>query len=166
MTNAEEFFAHFELVAGLAALVVVLRFMLFATFVEEHRQDIFGLRRDLFLIMARGHVAPNSDAYVYLRSVMNGALRHAERFTFLRSLLLVMALGTAVRPQRQAWAGRLAEIGSVATKRELVAIDRRFGSITAKHLVKTSPILWLLGSAVVVLMPESLIFSCWFLNLI
>jgi hypothetical protein len=71
-------------VALLVGFVTAWRYVLVSTIIEEFRQTVFQLRRELFLMIAAGKIKQNDAIYVRLRSIMNGSLRYAEGITFFR----------------------------------------------------------------------------------
>ena len=90
-------FMSFAVRAALSAFCVILAWQMvyLPTTVDIFRQRIFCLRRELFLYMASGAVAPNHPAYTLLRTRMNLTLRFAGRLTLGR--LLFTALVYSVR---------------------------------------------------------------------
>lgn len=79
-----------QVVTGLLAALMLLfvwQYIWQATTLESFRQNIFTLRRELFLYMADGNIQSSHPAYLELRQTMNGMLRYAGRLTFGRALL-------------------------------------------------------------------------------
>lgn len=150
MFDPDRFVRVLMLAASLLALGGAWTFILRRTLLEVFRQRLFGLRRELFLIMADGEIAPDHPLYVALRSTMNGMLRFAEHLSFTR-VLIVSVLGRATGA---AYAERMdllfRSVESMGTRKRLMRLRRRLGIEIIKFITLTSPVLWLLS---VVLVP-------------
>lgn len=97
MTDAAFAREAFWLAMGVAAILLVYRYVWVPACVDAFRQDVFELRHELFLLMAAERLAPTSREYTNLRTMMNGWLRFAERATFVRALVGTAVLGSLAR---------------------------------------------------------------------
>lgn len=124
---------------GLVGVVLLHRYVFVPASLSLLRQDLFAVRRTLFLIGARGEIPFNHPAYTHTRSTINGLLRFAERTTLLRILLVTWTSRKFV----PAHYDQLATLESEALRGELREIRMRVGLALAAHLVRTSPLMWL-----------------------
>ncbi len=59
---------------------------------DKTRQAIFNIRDQLFMQAARGEIDFDSDAYQTTRTLLNSAIRYAERISLLRIAVIRMVL--------------------------------------------------------------------------
>lgn len=135
-------------VATLLLLLGAFQLILLPSLMDEFRQRIFCLRRELFLLVSEGDVDPSTPAYTHLRTTMNGVLRFTERLTVLRLLLH----GTLFRNETRAYSQKLhRELSLVEDDRlreKLMVFRRRLGQEIIRHVLVISPLAWI--AAVVV----------------
>jgi len=101
------------------------------------RQDLFALRRELFLYAADGNIPFSSPAYTHLRYVLNGSLRFAERMTLGRVLFTI-----AMTPQslcETESAALIAQIDDSGVRARLQDLHSRFGEVVGRHMLLGSP---------------------------
>lgn len=132
-------------------LAFVVYRAVFPLFVAEFRHELFALRRDLFLFMAQGEIAPNHPAYARMRTTINGLLYRAEDLTGLN---LIVSLAIAQREAHRAVRSTAAEIRRTSDPRaraHLMEIHDRMSIAIVRHLQRIrfiSPVLslvWVLG---------------------
>jgi hypothetical protein len=126
---------------GLAVAVVAYRQIFLPAMVSGFRQDVFEIRRDLFLIMSRGGIGADHQAYERMREMLNGLLRFAERVTFLRLVAMMVAWIRAGRPvsSYQAYEDSIQDPEVRAT---FAGINNRIGRLVMLHSIITSPLAW------------------------
>jgi hypothetical protein len=133
------------LVISLIALMVTIRFVVLPTFMTEFRQRIFTLRRELFLYMADGHIAPEHPAYVMLRNNMNGLLRFTEDISFGRMILGALFF----RQPSKMYALRFERCANLIegdeVRNHLTGFKTRIGKEILVHSFKVSPSAWVFG---------------------
>lgn len=101
------------------------------------RQQLFGLRRRLFLLAADGHLSFNDPAYTRLRMTINSGLRFAERYTLPRMLLTASLL----KHTAHAFEDQLDELvkeTDAEVRVELERIRLGVGAAILGHLTRTS----------------------------
>jgi hypothetical protein len=72
------------------------------------REDVFGLRDELFLYAADGKVDFDHPAYTLLRQRMNVSLRYAHEFTLARFALAIAILSKVPNTETATWEESLA----------------------------------------------------------
>lgn len=131
------------LTTGLFSLIATFQFLLLPTLVAGFRQRIFGLRRELFLLVVQNKISPEEPAYTHLRSTMNGVLRFAHHLTLTRLLFH----GTLFRKHTLAYAQRLKEdLASVRNSKlreQLIQFRLRLGQEIIRHVLLSSPLAWI-----------------------
>ncbi len=125
------------------ALVAVVQLMLLPTLRTAFRQDLFDIRNRLFLFMVDGNTAPNDAAYTQLRSLINGLIQYSERFTFLRlipSVIVSARVGHEFdRKMKMKMAAHSPEV-----QQQFLAFYKEVDRVISRHLIRTSPILWMM----------------------
>jgi hypothetical protein len=138
---------------GILALMLVWRTIFVPAIIDHFRQDLFALRRELFLMMADGKIEPTHPAYVRLRSTMNGLLRFAERVSLVRVTLTMMSLRPLPRRKTQ---DLIETCEDDEVRAKLEEINSNVGVCFAALSVFASPVGWLL---LVVLVVGSAVFA-------
>lgn len=140
LSNPEKVIA----VISLLLLLAAFQFVLLPSLMDEFRQRIFHLRRELFLMAADGMLGPNEPAYTHLRTTMNGVLRFTERLTLLRLFLH----GTLFREQTRAYSQKLhrelSRVEDPLVREKLMYFRRRLGQEIIRHVLVVSPVAWVL----------------------
>jgi len=126
---------------GLGIAILVFRNVFLPAMVAALRQDIFELRRELFLLMAHGEIECTHPAYTRVRALLNGLLRFAERVTFMDFIVVYFAWFKAGRP-REGYDTVQAAIMASAPSEKLLRIQNRVGQLVIKHAIFTSPVAW------------------------
>jgi hypothetical protein len=137
---------------SLFALVLLFRIILVPTSVEVLRQDLFKIRRDLFLYMAEGQIEPTHPAYVSLRTTINAVLRYAEKISNANILL-----GFLTKKETKAYdervAAELKQVENPEVQKRLHALRVEVYKAIGLHMFRVSPLIWLaLAMAFVVLL--------------
>ena len=57
---------------------------------DKYRQELFGIRDELFLDAAKGRISFSSNAYIVTRTVLNGLIRFEHKASFSRILLIMV----------------------------------------------------------------------------
>lgn len=78
--------------AGLCLLWWMYAWLYQSFRIDLMRDRLFDTRDRLFLIGASGAIPFNSPAYGYLRTLINGTIRHAHRFSVLGAFLQIRAI--------------------------------------------------------------------------
>jgi hypothetical protein len=137
---------------GLAALVVAIQYGIRPLAAEYFRQDLFKLRRDLFIAMLDVGLPHSDPAHVRLRNTVNGLLRFAEHLGFVRLMLGMEVLGgEGLREHRERVEKLLNDVRDPRAREVIEAHDRALGVLIIKHVALVSPVLWLLMCFAVVL---------------
>jgi hypothetical protein len=125
-----------------AILLLVLRYALLPTLNDGFRQDLFDLRRRIFLLRVDGVLSPADRAYRILMKQINASIRFADAMTFGRWLVVAIA----TRPSPSAYDDFEIALASLPdeTRRVLVAAHEEFEYQAAKHIFVTSPLAWAL----------------------
>lgn len=101
------------LALGTVCLMVVYKYVYLVAVTSMFRQQVFALRRRLFLVAADGAVSFDNPSYGRLRTSMNGTLRYAERVSFSRIVFLNVMCGNVEDSEpvgEQEWEPAIAEI--------------------------------------------------------
>lgn len=135
----------FEVLSG--SLGAIACWMLWFYFVKEQRVDtfreeLFCIRRDLFLLAASGEISFDSHSYVELRYRINGMLRFAHRISLPASF--VAAKLAEINPDKtniyDNWKKSLEDV-PVEVRAKLNSIHSRMFRAYMNHLVHGSVIL-------------------------
>lgn len=144
----------FEFLVGICALGAC--WMLWFYFVKEERVDafreeLFTIRKDLFMLAATGQISFDEKAYSELRYLINGMLRFGHnisvRGSFIASQLQDKDPGA--RNAYNEWQNSL-KVCPRKVQEELNAIHRRMFRCYMNHLVRGSVVLIILTAALVV----------------
>src|SRR5258708_24230749 len=131
---------------GVSVIVLVASFQLvfLPTMVDRFRDRLFELRRDLFLLVADGRIAPTDMMYVYMRNTINAHIRYAERVTFVRGIIgpnMAMRLHPALRRAHRLDLTALLVMPRYDDVRDAMQeIRSKLGDAVAFHVVATSPV--------------------------
>ena len=124
-------------------LLAVFRLVYRRAAVEAFRQEVFALRRELFMLVADGRIAPATPAYERLRRTLNFLIHGASEVTFSRYLIAVFTMVpadvAAYDRQMKAW---LAEVPPDA-RQVIKGIRHRMGNAMIRHALRISPSAWL-----------------------
>lgn len=112
--------------------------------VDAFREELFSVRRDLFLLAAAGEVSFDSRSYIELRYLINGMMRFAHRVSLPTSF--VAARLAAINPDKtnmySKWKLSLSNYPE-DVRVKLDAIHDRMFRAYMKHLVRGSIVLYL-----------------------
>lgn len=148
--NPEHAAAAIRFILGILALVLIWQRVYLPISAEYLRQDIFKIRRELFLSMVDGHIERDDPVYVHLMFVMNGLLRTAEKMTMTR--LAVFSRHSPTKPSESRWA-LLTEGLDPDEKRMADYFYNQTFIPVIWHVARTSPIVWAMAGVVVALRP-------------
>ncbi len=113
--------------------------------IDAFRQRLFSLRDELFDYAVNGSVSFDEPAYMMLRNRINGMIRFANRVTFLRLVLTMVAV--RVFPKHfvstNQWDQALDSVSSADVRSQLSEFHRRMLVLVGIYLVTGSPILWI-----------------------
>jgi hypothetical protein len=163
MTNIDPLVANtvvsLFLVLGLAASFCGWR----AYLRDAFRQEMFGLRDELFDFAASGAVAFDSQAYVRLRCMMNGLIRYSHRMTLGEAILPHMLSRDEAVPLRfNQWVDAISQLPA-PTRQRLLDFDHRSNGLFVKYLLISSPVV-LAAVGQIALMRRSVNFAKRFLE--
>ncbi len=137
-------------------LVLVFQYIYLPTLVDGFRDRLFGIRRELLLLVAQERLPANDPAYVALRHTINGFVRYAERVTFLRGVFiptLVMLISSKRERKIVARLGvpdhTLTKTSDPNVKEKLRELEYRAQKATALHVLASSPIAWIAAAVLV-----------------
>ena len=144
MTEVNTALATLLSILGLWFLLVLFRDYC----VDRFREDLFSLRQDLFDYAAESGVNFDDPAYGMLRSTMNGVIQFGHRL----GLLEILASYFTVRKSGPSggvfsfwsvWEKRLGTLPQQERKK-LLEFHLKMHLLVVKHLLLSSPIMWLL----------------------
>ena len=134
----------------LLGLILAWRFMVLPTMHDRFRQRLFEIRRSLFLLVADGKVGSTEPAYRQLRDMINGLLRFAERVTLIRALVTNKSLPLNIAAYTERTQLAMAQVKDASVRHALEEHRERVGFEIIKHIIWTSPELWIPLSALLV----------------
>jgi hypothetical protein len=126
---------------SLMLLIVVFRVVFIPTFVEVLRQDLFKIRRDLFLYMAEGNIDPCHPAYTSLRTTINACLRYAEKMSYV-NILFGFLTKKATKQYEEGVVQALKMIENPEVQKKLHAFRVEVYKAIGIHMFRVSPLLW------------------------
>jgi hypothetical protein len=144
MSEAARALIALQACLGLAILWLLIFYCWPGYFLDRVRQELFGLRDELFDAAAKGAVSFGSPAYRTLRDLMNGMIRFAHKMTSVHiSLLVLYRLVVSPLPRVRAVDRWKAELESVSEseRRIFLAFHDRMFRIVCRHLIWKSPLL-------------------------
>lgn len=113
---------------------------------DKFRDELFTLRDELFDYAAGGNIEFDHHAYTLLRTRMNGMIRYAHRASlmqiFVRSFLISKTANAAVEEYRERWQSAVSQVERADIRLKLNDYQRRMGVLLARHLVRSSIILF------------------------
>lgn len=142
--NITEFAESIRVVLSLLVLMGVVQFLVIPSLLAGFRQRLFGLRRELFLFAAHGHVSFSDPAYVRLRMTINGLLRFAERATFTRVIVTILVTKKATDASFVPLDDLLADIEDEEVREQMRIFSSRIGLAFLWQTLLTSPVAWAL----------------------
>lgn len=150
MTDMQELSTGVIGLLGLAALVFGLQVVLWPTLSDEFRDRLFRLRRELFLFMADGGIAPDHPAYRHLRTRINSLIFYADRLSLWRTMLDTAILHRQAEKYAHHCEALIASAPSPEAADTLKRFNSRIHREVARHLILRSPVLWaIMGVAAV-----------------
>jgi hypothetical protein len=127
---------------GAAAVVFAFQLVYWPTLSDETRQRLFAIRRELFIYMADGRIRPTDPAYVALRSSINSLLLFADRLSFLRLVMDGLLWRRRGAKLSADFKNRIMAVEDESVRRDLMGFNDRMLSQMVRHLVWSSPVLW------------------------
>ena len=130
------------------ALGVAFQYLFLPTCVDGLRDRLFGIRRELFMMVVSGEVSADDPAYVSLRRSLNAIIRVAERVTFVRGYLapavaLLIRRGRGGREQiKEKHDAAFARVENVEVRQALLKLHEKLAHAVAIHVLVSSPIAW------------------------
>jgi hypothetical protein len=109
--------------------------------VDAFRQELFGLRSELFDLGANQVVPFDHAAYAQLRLMINGTIRYAHQVSFPTLLVVIAQSEHAPSDPLAVWKKHVQELPEDGRNR-LLAIHNRVSGAFAKHLIGGSIILF------------------------
>ena len=134
-------------VLSLVTLVLIISRGVVPQLVAEFRSDLFDIRRELFLLMAKGRIPASSPAYVRLRNSLNGLLKRAEEVNGVWAVVAAIIATLRARDQQRILWRTLTELGRVkdeSVRADLIILHARTQDAIGRHLRRIrwlSPIL-------------------------
>jgi hypothetical protein len=111
-----------------------------------YRQNMFAVRDELFDYAAGGNIAFDDPAYVLLRSQMNGMIRYGHQLTLFRlSITWLMRTFLGRKSEyawHESWERALENLRSDEVRHQLRMFHHRSFTVTAKHILSGSVVLW------------------------
>lgn len=119
---------------------------------DNLRDQLFALRDEMFLY-ADDEGLMDSPAHQNLRALMNGLIRYTHRVTFLRVLVLLTLRHLAgvkipEAPSFKKWNAAVAKL-PLQQREKFKTFHHRAGALMIKHIVLTSPLMWLVVASIV-----------------
>lgn len=105
--------------------------------IDAFRERLFSIRDELFSFAAEGKISFDNPAYTELRSLINGMLRFAHRFTFLTLLISARTSRSEEESPLRRWEASLASLPQ-ETRNELERIHYDLFSAYMNQLVAGS----------------------------
>lgn len=144
MTQVQLFAALVELTVCAVALICLLR-LFRAFFVDSLREQLFAIREELFDFAAEGNLDFANPSYGRLRLILNSLIRFADHLSGTRLILLLLASRFWPLPESHAKSWELTLEALAPEQRErLKDIHGRAMQAVTAHLMKVSPVLWIL----------------------
>ena len=115
--------------------------------VDRLRDQLFGLRNELFDITAQGALSFDDPAYQMLRNTMNGLIRGAEHISFFR--YMVVSIGedaseySIATENFRRWTSAIENL-SEPQRKVVLGINEKLNDIMIGNLLLGSPLLWIL----------------------
>ena len=135
----------FESAVLLILLIVVFFWFWPCVRLDSFRQNMFGLRDEVFDYAASGRISFDHPAYRLLRQSMNGFIRHAHRLTVFQIVMNTLAWKMAGETPTYDWTTRwnaaLASIKDRAVMADLIKFHERETMLVSERVVLGSPLL-------------------------
>jgi hypothetical protein len=136
------------------ATAAAFQYVFLPALVDGLRDRLFEIRRDLFLLVVKGDLAPTDPSYVSLRRSLNGFIRFAERITFIRGFIAPVAAMSTMRSsgavsdrsrQRMADMHDFSRVTNPELQAKLRTLHDRMATAVVLHVFLSSPIAWVLA---------------------
>jgi hypothetical protein len=120
--------------------------------VASFRQNVFALRDELFDYAAGGNIGFDNPAYHDLRLAINSVILYAEKITFLRWLVALIANKYSPDPiAGKYWKRMMTSLSNLSPKqREYIgSVHMRFQTEIGRYMIYRSPLLmfgWAINS--------------------
>jgi hypothetical protein len=135
------------------ASAAAFQYIFLPALVDGLRDRLFEIRRDLFVLVMNGDLAPTDMSYVSLRRSLNGFIRYAERITFIRGFvapiaaMFAMPSSSAVSYRSRRRVADIHDFSGVSNpelQARLRALHDRMATAVVLHVFISSPIAWAL----------------------
>jgi hypothetical protein len=128
---------------SVAALWAMHRYLLVPALRDSLRQQLFAIRRELFVYMASGNIDPDNVAYGRVRTFMNSAIRYANDLSLTRALIGVAVAGQFGRERVRELERSIAALPAPAQV-AISAFRKRAADAIGRYMIARSPVGWLL----------------------
>ncbi|MGO9268842.1 MAG: hypothetical protein ACLQOO_01030 [Terriglobia bacterium] len=147
MMQVPQLAAILESAVCLAAVTILLLTLWPALRLDSFRQNMFGIRDEMFDYAASGKIGFDHPAYRLLRQLMNSFIRYGHQLTLFRVAMNVAIWRLSGQQPKIAWVAKLEKalqgIEDEEVKRTMEGFHSRAMELVAKRLVFGSPILLL-----------------------
>ena len=122
--------------------LIVLSFVVFGLWPAQRtdlfRQQMFGLRDELFDYAADGKIAFDDPAYMLLRQLMNGFIRYAHNLTPYRTFLAFLrwkcGSGLPANTWTESWNQAVSKLPDAESRTALQKFHSRASALVLSHL--------------------------------
>jgi hypothetical protein len=134
---------------ALLALCVIVFSLWPCVRLDAFRQNLFGLRDELFDYAASGRISFQHPAYRLLRQSMNGFIRYAHMISFYQITMTIFTWKAMKRVEpkfdwTKKWEAALVSIEDPEVKETLKEFHAKVGMMVAERIVLGSPLLMFL----------------------
>jgi hypothetical protein len=112
---------------------------------ERMRQKLFCLRREMFLYMANGHIAPENAAYGMLRARMNASIRFADGLSLTRAVAAMVAVPEICQQATEKLDKAIASLPSDVRER-MEEFRKQYAVAVGRFVLSRSPIFWMIST--------------------
>lgn len=110
---------------------------------DHLRYRLFNIRREMFLFMADGEIDPNEFAYSRVRSFMNSAIRYADGFSLMRTVVNAASVGNYGRERVRELQDAINSLPE-GVREKIASFRLQASSAVAFYMIVRSPIGWAL----------------------
>lgn len=131
-------------IIAVGAIWAALRFVLRPTLLAWFRGELFQIRRELFLLMARGHVRASDPAYLRFRNTLNGMLLLAEKMSATVVLMSVLFGRRHSLEMKSEFEAAIDQLEDRHARKKIRQLDQRLSIALLRHLLLSAPTMWVL----------------------
>jgi hypothetical protein len=143
MTTVDVYVDALHTLLAICAIMATWRFVVFPTLVAGFRQQLFEIRRNLFLFAYDSGIGFANPAYLHLRAAINGLLRSAEDVSLGRAIFLQMfCKRTTYSYEQEAFDAAIKQVDSGDAAKHLMRFRTEILVALALFTVVSSPIGW------------------------